>query len=158
MYLHPKYNPWVVGSRPSLQNAQPFLKVCILYEILSSIHLHSANISYGQDRTMRIFTGPKSNSPIASQYGNKEIPRISRIARIPPSELIMFMLKPEDAPFIRAEFTDALHTVIQPGFMGTTGKKIHKLWLKVGRLLYTWDKRENKIQDQMTFSFIDYSL
>ncbi|KAI8145166.1 hypothetical protein BJV82DRAFT_605146 [Fennellomyces sp. T-0311] len=110
MYMHPKYNDWITSSRPSLKSASPFLK----------------------NRTMRMFCAPKINSPISSQYDNKDLDRISRIARVPPTQLLMFVLTPNDAEFIRGEFTDSLASVIQPnGIWGKRSRKLHKLWLKV---------------------------
>ncbi|KAI9498636.1 hypothetical protein BDB00DRAFT_798833 [Zychaea mexicana] len=109
MYMHPKFNQWIASSRPSLRSGIPFLK----------------------DRTMRMFCGAKINSPISSQYDNKDVSRITRVARVPPTQLLMFVLTPNDGNFIRGEFTDSLRNVIQPGILGRLNKHLHKLWLKV---------------------------
>ncbi|KAI9243554.1 hypothetical protein BDA99DRAFT_566611 [Phascolomyces articulosus] len=110
MYMHPKFNQWISSSRPSLKSSTPFL----------------------QDRTIRIFCSAKINSPISSKYDDKSIDRIMRIARVPPTQLLMFVLTPKDSNFIRGEFTDSLRNVVQPGmFMNKMNRKLHKLWLKV---------------------------
>ncbi|KAI7857593.1 hypothetical protein BDC45DRAFT_17340 [Circinella umbellata] len=110
MYMHPKFNQWISSSRPALRSSEPFLK----------------------DRTIRAFCGAKINSPISSQYDDKKLDRIMRIARVPPTQLLMFVLTAKDTNFIRGEFTDSLHNVVQPKmFMNRKNRKLHKLWLKI---------------------------
>lgn len=76
-----------------------------------------------------MYCEPKINSPQQSQYHNKDVDRLLRIARVPPTQLLMFVLEPRDASFIRQEFTDDLRHVVQQAHQ--SGPKTHKLWLKV---------------------------
>lgn len=76
-----------------------------------------------------MYCEPKINSPQQSQYHNKDVDRLLRIARVPPTQLLMFVLEPRDASFIRQEFTDDLRHVVQQAHQ--SGPKVHKLWLKV---------------------------
>ncbi|KAI9310927.1 hypothetical protein BX666DRAFT_1118060 [Dichotomocladium elegans] len=83
---------------------------------------------------MRLICDAKINTPIAAQYSNKDIERVNRIARVPPTELLMFCLEPRDAAFVRAEFHDTLRTVRLPNLGGhhaVQRKRNYKLWLKV---------------------------
>ena len=76
-----------------------------------------------------MYCEPKINSPQQSLYANKDADRLLRIARVPPTQLLMFVLEPRDASFIRQEFTDDLRHVDQ--YANRSEAKVHKLWLKV---------------------------
>lgn len=76
-----------------------------------------------------MYCEPKINAPQQSHYNNKDVDRLLRIARVPPTQLLMFVLEPRDASFIRQEFTEDLRNVIQHAHQPEP--KAHKLWLKV---------------------------
>ncbi|KAJ8656214.1 hypothetical protein O0I10_008008 [Lichtheimia ornata] len=107
MYMHPKFNQWLSQARPSLQNKDPLLR----------------------NRTLRMYCEPKINAPQQSHYNNKDVDRLLRVARVPPTQLLMFVLEPRDASFIRQEFTEDLRNVIQHAHQPEP--KAHKLWLKI---------------------------
>ncbi|KAG0180530.1 hypothetical protein DFQ28_001129 [Apophysomyces sp. BC1034] len=109
MYMHPKFNQWMESKRPSLRSQPDFLK----------------------DRCMRMVCGSSINTVVISQYNNEDLPRESRIAKIAPTQLLMFMLTSRDSEFIRKEFTDNFSTLIAPGLFDINKRKEHKLWLKV---------------------------
>ncbi|KAF7728770.1 hypothetical protein EC973_005608 [Apophysomyces ossiformis] len=115
LYMHPKFQAWVESKQTSLRSQAPFLK----------------------DRRIRIICGQKMNTVIASQYDNEDLPRTLRIARLAPTQLLMFTLTSKDADFVRREFTDNFATLVTPGLFDIRKRKRHKLWLKIIHVEHT---------------------
>lgn len=93
-----------------------------------------------QDRKIRFLCRPKLNTPVGTEYNNETLPRSSRIALVPPTPILLFVLSREDKEFIQSEFCDCLRVLSAPIRMKNAHRRrIYKLWLKVEQELVTID-------------------
>ncbi|KAG2235367.1 hypothetical protein INT48_004986 [Thamnidium elegans] len=95
IYLHPKFSNWI-----SYLDHEFFL-----------------------NRKMRMMCPPKTNSPITTRYDDKTLARKYRIALIPPTELLIFILTRFDKEFVQREFPDKIRDI--------SNKLNYNFWLKI---------------------------
>lgn len=96
IYLHPKFSPWITY---------------LDYEFFIN-------------RKMRILCPPKTNSPITNRYRDDTLARKHRIALIPPTEFLIFILNQFDKKFVQQEFPDKIRDI-------SKAKKVYHFWLKI---------------------------
>ncbi|GAA5801785.1 hypothetical protein HPULCUR_007238 [Helicostylum pulchrum] len=97
IYLHPKFSRWI-----SYMNHEFFI-----------------------NRKMRMVCPPKTNAPITTRYDDKTLARKYRIALIPPTEDLIFILNRFDKEFVQREFADKIRD------LATSNKLNYNFWLKI---------------------------
>lgn len=75
-------------------------------------------------RKIRMICPPKSNAPIINRYKDETLERKYRIASIPPTEQLVFMLDRFDKQFIQKEFPSKVRNI-------RSNQSNFHLWLKI---------------------------
>lgn len=97
IYLHPKFSQWI-----SFEDHEFFL-----------------------NRKLRIVCPPKTNAPITTRYDDKTLARKHRIALIPPTEHLIFILTRFDKEFVQREFADKIRDLAKSNQLN------YNFWLKI---------------------------
>ncbi|KAI7896843.1 uncharacterized protein EV154DRAFT_490978 [Mucor mucedo] len=82
------------------------------------------NHEFLMTRKIRMLCPPKTNAPIINRYNDQKLDRIHRIALIPPTENLVFMLDRFDKAFVQREFKHKVRDI-------TPRQTDIHLWLKI---------------------------
>lgn len=82
------------------------------------------NHDFFMTRKMRMICPPKINSPIINRYNDQTLDRKYRVALIPPTENLVFMLDRFDKAFVQREFGHKVRDI-------KANQRNFHLWLKI---------------------------